>query len=98
MTIISFACKDSQELAQGIDNKRTRRLLPKQLHRSALIKMHILRAASQLDDLLQYPGLGLEQLKGNRKSEYSIRINKQYRICFKWRNGEACYVMVEDYH
>ena len=58
----------------------------------------MLNAATQLDDLNAFPGTRLEALKGSRKGEYSTRVNKQYRIVFKFRNGAAFDVAVEDYH
>jgi proteic killer suppression protein len=55
-------------------------------------------AARQLSDLAVLPGNRLEALKGNRKGQYSIRINDQYRVCFEWRDGEAYEVEITDYH
>jgi toxin HigB-1 len=54
-------------------------------------------AATSLQDL-SLPGLRLEQLKGDRKGQYSIRINDQFRLCFEWRNGDAYHVEIVDYH
>ena len=98
MTIRSFKDKGSEELAAGLLSKRTRKLLPPELHRSALKKLQILRAAKALSDLRNFPGLKLERLKGKRKDEYSIRINDQFRICFRWEAGDSFDVIVEDYH
>ncbi|RMG41466.1 MAG: type II toxin-antitoxin system RelE/ParE family toxin [Candidatus Dadabacteria bacterium] len=94
----NFKDKSSEELAQGLDNKRTRKALPKELHKSALKKLQILRAAKDLGDLKNFPGLKLEKLKGNRNDQHSIRINDQYRICFRWEEGDAYDVSIEDYH
>ena len=55
-------------------------------------------SASQLKDLAVLPGNGLERLKGDRKGQHSIRINDQYRICFKWFAGHAYDVEITDYH
>ena len=98
MSIRTFRDKGTQELAGGEDNKRTRKQLPRGLHRNALKKIQILRAAKNLGDIANFPGLKLEKLKGARKDEYSIRINDQYRICFRWKDGDAYNVAVEDYH
>ncbi len=98
MGIRSFRDKATGELAQGQLNKRTRKLLPSELHHSALKKLQILRAARVLADMKNFPGLKLERLKGQRKEEYSIRINDQYRICFRWEEGDSCDVSIEDYH
>lgn len=58
----------------------------------------ILDAAESLDDLRVPPGNRLEKLKGDRKGQYSIRVNNQWRICFVWSDGDAHNVEVTDYH
>ena len=58
----------------------------------------VLNNAKQLTDLRIPPNNRLEALKGNRASEYSIRVNDQWRICFRWNNGNAESVIIEDYH
>ena len=58
----------------------------------------MLDVAAKLDDLLVSPGNRLEKLKGNREGQHSIRINDQYRICFKWHDGDAYDVEIVDYH
>ena len=68
------------------------------LRKIALRKLLILDAAETLDDLRVPPGNRLEKLKGKRKDQYSIRINDQWRICFKWTNGNAFDVEITDYH
>jgi proteic killer suppression protein len=68
------------------------------LSRIALRKSLILDAAESLDDLRLPPGNRLEKLKGNRSGEYSIRVNKQWRICFRWRKGDAFDVELTEYH
>jgi proteic killer suppression protein len=98
MGIGSFKNRETEELARGLVNKGTRRLLPLELHAIAFIKLQILRSSSKLSDLRNFPGLRLEQLKGDRRDEYSIRINKQYRICFLWEGQKAYEVSIEDYH
>jgi len=67
------------------------------IEQSARIRLALLDAATSLQDL-RVPGLRLEALAGDRKGQYSIRINDQYRICFEWRNGDACSVEIVDYH
>ena len=64
----------------------------------ALMKLQQLNAAGDLKDLSIPASNRLELLKGNRKGEYSIRINKQWRICFKWQSGHASEVEITDYH
>ncbi|MGP0062132.1 MAG: type II toxin-antitoxin system RelE/ParE family toxin [Isosphaeraceae bacterium] len=68
------------------------------LQRTALRKLLILNAAASLDDLRAPPGNRLEKLQGNRAGQYSIRINDQWRICFRWKDGEALDVEIVDYH
>ena len=61
-------------------------------------RLKYLDAAADLRDLMVPPSNQLESLRGDRKGEYSIRINKQWRICFKWKDGDAFEVEVVDYH
>jgi proteic killer suppression protein len=68
------------------------------VQRQALRKLLLLEAAENVEDLRIPPGNKLERLKGNRKGQYSIRINDQWRICFKWSNGNATDVEIVDYH
>lgn len=66
--------------------------------RIAQRKLKVLDAVTKLDDLRIPPGNRLEALKGNRKGQMSIRINDQYRICFRWEDGSAYEVEIVDYH
>jgi proteic killer suppression protein len=68
------------------------------LRRAALRKLLLLDAAESLDDLRVPPGNRLEKLSGDRKGQYSIRINDQWRICFVWADGDAHDVEIVDYH
>jgi len=68
------------------------------VQRVALRKLVILDAAESLDDLRVPPGNRLEKLKGSRKSQHSIRVNSQWRICFVWSRGDAYEVEITDYH
>jgi toxin HigB-1 len=72
--------------------------LPADLQRVALRKLRQLDAASSLDTLRVPPGNHLEVLRGNRAGQHSIRINDQWRICFRWRAGYALDVEIVDYH
>ncbi len=74
------------------------RTLPHDIHRRALRKLVMLDAAENVQDLRVPPGNRLKKLKGNRQSQYSIRINDQWRICFEWRDGDAYQVEITDYH
>ena len=68
------------------------------IERIALRKLVQLDAAARLDDLRAPPGNRLEALKGDRSGQYSIRINDQWRICFRWVEGDAHDVEIVDYH
>ena len=74
------------------------RLLPPVLQKTALRKLQMLNAAATLNDLVAPPGNRLERLRGDRKGQYSIRVNDQYRICFEWRESNAFKVEIADYH
>lgn len=95
--IITFKDIASANIAEGISNKITRQALPYELHKLAQIKLALLNRAKSLSDLFA-PGLKLEKLKGNRKGQYSIRINAKYRICFEWKSEGVYNVEVIDYH
>jgi len=66
--------------------------------RAAKRKLEAVHAASRLDDLMVPPSNRLEKLKGNLKNFYSIRVNNQYRVIFKWKDGDAWDVQIVDYH
>ena len=68
------------------------------IQRIALRKMLLLDAAERLEDLRIPPGNRLEKLTGNRQGQHSIRINDQWRICFRWSDGDAYEVEIADYH
>jgi toxin HigB-1 len=72
--------------------------LARSLQRAALRKLLLLDAAESLDDLRVPPGNHLEKLAGDRKGQYSIRVNDQYHVCFRWEGGEAVNVELVDYH
>ena len=91
--IKSFSCRDTEKLFNDIDVKRFRNI-----SRKARMKLEILNATVSLKGLKVPPGNRLEALKGDRKGQYSIRINAQWRICFKWHDGNAHDVEIVDYH
>jgi proteic killer suppression protein len=68
------------------------------IERQARRKLLYLHAATELEQLRMPPGNHLEALKGDRKGQHSIRINDQWRICFRWRDGNAHEVEIVDYH
>jgi proteic killer suppression protein len=92
--IKSFRRKETERLF----NRQFSGRLPLDVQLVARKKLAILDAASYLNDLRIPPGNRLEALKGNRKGQHSIRINEQWRICFKWRDGDAYDVEITDYH
>ena len=93
--IVSYRDKRSREFAAG---KRVKAFSG--IERSARMKLDRLEAATSLKDLAALPGNRFEALSGDRKGQYSIRINEQWRICFEWSEGAAGPVRVEivDYH
>lgn len=78
--------------------ERQRVLKWKQIEKLAWKALQYLNRAEKLQDLTVFSGLQLEKLKGDRKGQYSIRISKQYRICFWWKNCNAYEVEITDYH
>ncbi|HJD59269.1 MAG TPA: type II toxin-antitoxin system RelE/ParE family toxin [Rickettsia endosymbiont of Omalisus fontisbellaquei] len=91
--IISFACRDTEKLFED--------KLVKCFHsisRQAQIKLAFLDAAGNINELRMPPGNRLELLTGDRKNQYSIRINDQWRICFTWHDENAHNVEIVDYH
>lgn len=92
--IKSFRCKNTEKLFQRQLVSR----LPSEIRRNALRKLLLLDAAERLDDLKIPPGNRLEKLIGERQGQHSIRINAQWRICFRWHQGDAYDVEITDYH
>jgi proteic killer suppression protein len=92
--IRSFADREAEKIWRG---ERSRRL-PADIQQTARRKLRMLNAAAGLDDLRIPPANRLEALKGERKGQYSIRINDQWRICFRWTGGAASDVEIVDYH
>ena len=92
--IKSFRSKETEK----IYHRQPVSKFPADLRRMAQRKLLILDAAERLDDLLVPPGNHLEKLSGDRKGEYSIRINNRCRICFRWIEGDAYEVEIVDYH
>lgn len=98
MSIRNFKNKGTEDINYGKVTKDALLILPKELHRKAQIKLARLGAVTSMQDLLEIRGNRFEALKGNRKGQYSIRINEQYRICFRWENENALDVGIVDYH
>lgn len=91
--IRSFKCRETEALARG---KRSRRFAS--IAVVARRKLRQLEIAGQLDDLRVPPGNRLEVLKGDRSGQHSVRINDQWRLCFRWTKGAAEDVEIVDYH
>lgn len=94
VVIASFADAEAERLFRA---ELSRRLSPT-IQRSARRKLLALHAATQLQQMTVPPGNRLEALKGDRKGQHSIRINEQWRICFRWHAGNAYDVEITDYH
>lgn len=88
-----FRCKETRHLWEGGKSRRFNSIIT-----VALRKLAMLDAAESLDDLRIPPANRLEALKGDRKGQHSIRVNDQWRICFRWDNGRVLEVEIVDYH
>ena len=98
MAILSFADVGTEDVFEGNDCRAARRACPNNIWTVARRKLDVLNAATQLSDLKFPPGNRLEALKGNRSGQHSIRVNEQYRICFRWTDQGAEDVELADYH
>ena len=92
--IESFASEETEKIFHGQVSKK----LPTDIQRTARRKLTYLDDAEDLQDLLAPPENRLEKLKGDRAGQHSIRINDQWRICFKWSGTKAIDVEIVDYH
>ncbi len=92
--IVSFSAVDTELLWNTGKSRR----IPANLRRSAWKKLAILNAAIELSNLKIPPGNHLEALTKDRKGQHSIRVNDQYRVCFRWLDGNAHGVEIVDYH
>ncbi|MEX0900437.1 MAG: type II toxin-antitoxin system RelE/ParE family toxin [Gammaproteobacteria bacterium] len=90
------AFKDNE--AEMIWAGRRSRRLPNDIQSTARRKLRMLNSAQSLDDLKIPPNNRLETLKGDRRGQLSIRINDQWRLCFRWRDGDVWDVEIVDYH
>ncbi len=88
--------KDTE--ARRLFDRKASRRLPANIQRTARRKLVMLNHARSLDDLRVPPGNRLEALRGDRGGQYSIRINPQWRICFRWLDGDVEDVEIVDYH
>ena len=90
--IRNFADKETERVWEGFRSKR----LPSEVQEIGLRKLRILNRVRSVEELRLPPGNKLEKLLGDRKGQWSIRINGQWRICFRWENGEAHHVEIAD--
>ncbi|MCX6141915.1 MAG: type II toxin-antitoxin system RelE/ParE family toxin [Ignavibacteriales bacterium] len=95
--ILTFGDKTTTDIYNGLDTREARRI-PPTVSKIAIRKLDMLNAASELRDLRIPPANRLKALRGNLTGYHSIRINDQYRILFKWMNGNANVVVIKDYH
>ena len=96
--IVSFKNQATEDIFNGKNTKDARKLCPRSLWRVAFRKLDQLDSVVSLEELKIPPGNRLEALSGNRKGEFSIRINEQYRVCFKWSEAGPVDVEIADYH
>ena len=92
--IISWKCTDSKTIFIGEYSNK----FPNDIQRKARQKLRMIDSAIIIDDLKVPPGNRLHKLTGGRKGQYSISINDQWRICFKWKDGNTYDVEIVDYH
>ena len=95
--IVSFKNRGTEDIYDGTNSKAARKTLPSQLHRRAATVLDQLNSAVSLQSL-SLPGLRLEKLFKDRKGQHSVRINDQYRVCFRWTEAGAESVEIVDYH
>ena len=92
--ILSFACEETRRIFRAELSRR----FPPDIQRNARRKLLALHAATELRQMAVPPGNRLESLKGDRKGWHSVRVNDQWRLCFRWREGNASGVEIVDYH
>lgn len=92
--IVTFADKETERIWNGLRSRK----LPPDIQVRARTKLAMLDAAESLEDLKNPPSNGLHDLKRDRLGQHAISINKQWRICFVWKDGHAHDVEIADYH
>jgi proteic killer suppression protein len=96
--IVSFADQGTEDIFNGVNSSAARKVCPISLWKVAGRKLDQLDSVTILDELRVPPGNRLEMLTGDRKGQYSIRINDQYRLCFVWSDAGPEHVLIVDYH
>jgi proteic killer suppression protein len=92
--ITNFADRETEKIWQGVLSRR----LPVSIQQRARLKLRMVHAAVRIDDLRVPPANRIEALRGDREGQHSIRINEQWRVCFRWVDGHAHDVEIVDYH
>jgi toxin HigB-1 len=96
--IVPFRDKGTEDVFDGRDTRNARKACPSDLVRVARRKLDLLNQAAALGDLRAPPNNRLEKLKGGREGQFSIRVNDQWRVCFRWTESGAEDVEIVDYH
>jgi toxin HigB-1 len=96
--IVTFKDEGTEDVFDGRNTKKARKAWPQNQWRVAFRKLDQINQAAELNDLRVPPGNRLEELRGNRERQHSIRINDQYRVCFAWTERGAEEVEIVDYH
>jgi proteic killer suppression protein len=96
--IRSFRDRGTEDVFDGADTRAARRKCPRAAWAIARRKLDQINRVRDLRELAVPPGNRLERLRGDRSGQYSIRINDQYRVCFRWENGYGDEVEITDYH
>jgi proteic killer suppression protein len=96
--ILNFLDQTTEDIFHGRFGTKSARRLPQDTHRRASLMLQVMDATVRLDDLRLPPGNRLKELSGNRAGTWSVRVNDQWRITFKFQNGEFSDVLIEDYH
>ncbi len=96
--IVSFRNQATEDIFDGKASKSARKSLPQNLWKIGRRKLDQLDSVAALDELRLPPGNRLESLSGDRKGQYSVRINEQFRICFDWTESGPDRVEITDYH
>jgi len=96
--IQSFKDQATEDIFNGVSSREARKALPKELWRVTTRKLDQLDSVTLLEELRVPPGNRLEALSGDRIGQHSLRINKQYRVCFVWQEAGPTEVEITDYH
>jgi len=92
--LLNFACKETEKVFRGEPSRK----FPGDIQARSLMKLRQIHRTTSLDQLRLPPSNRLEALSGNLKGFWSIRINQQWRIIFRWKAGDASHVRITDYH